>query len=149
MLNCKNTVPSWQTPLHIKCLRVLFYAHGGGGGLPFIQVYIYIHEKPSTPVIIRVKDREHTEQVTKAFSWGISLSGYFTWSKMDNSKWWCEDKALILAVSVIWNKRDGVWNKQWFCLISTSRHMASPCTNTIHVMPSSLWTVEYAWVFPP
>lgn len=146
MLNCKNTVPSWQTPLHIKCLRVLFYAHRGE--LPFIQFYIYIHEKPSTPVIIRVKDREQTEQVTKAFSWEMSLSGYFTWSQMDNSIWWREDEALIRAVSVICSKRDGVWNKQWFCLIPTFHHMASPCTNTIHVMPSSLWKVEYACVFP-
>lgn len=46
-------------------LRVLFYVHWRK--LPFIQFYIYIHEKASVPVIIRVKDREQKEQVTKAF----------------------------------------------------------------------------------
>lgn len=91
--------------------------------------------------------RHRTDRAShQGILWAMSLSGYFTWSQMDNSIWWWEDKALILPASVIRNQRDRVRNKQCFFPIPTLCHMVSLCTNTKHAMPGSLWKVEYAWV---
>lgn len=146
MSNCQSTVLSGQTLLHIKCSRVLFYEHYRKLPLPSNSIFVFMKSHSFSHY---QGQRQTTEGAChQSIPRAMCLSGYFTSSQTANSIWWRKDKALILMVSVIRNKRDEVWNKQQFSLILTFCHMAPPCTNVIHVMPSLLEKVEYVLSIP-
>lgn len=71
-IKLQTTVPSWQTWLCIKCSRVLFYVHWRK--LPFIQFYIYIHERPLFQSLSGSKTENRKSKPLRHFADNVSIA---------------------------------------------------------------------------